>query len=65
MVHIETSEWYMVRITSARTTREYEVYDVAGRPLGRVVEPQGLPRLGAGAATVFLDRSTGEHPSLG
>ena len=65
MVHIETSECRMVRIPSARATREYEVYDVEGRPLGRVVEPDGTPRLGSGAATVFLDRSLGESLSRG
>jgi hypothetical protein len=61
MVHIETSGWRMVRIMSARATREYAVYDVEGKPLGRVVEPEGTPRMGPGAATVFLDRTPGEH----
>ena len=51
----------MVPISSARTSREYEVYDIDGRHLGRVVEPEGPPRLGPGAATVFLDRSPGNH----
>ena len=46
---------------SARATREYAVYDVEGKPLGRVVEPEGTPRMGPGAATVFLDRTPGEH----
>jgi len=46
----------MVRIAEERTTREYELYDVAGRPLGRVVQPEGRPKLGPGAATVFLLR---------
>ena len=54
----------MVRISTARTSREYEVYDIDGRHLGRVVEPEGPPRLGPGAATVFLDRSPGLSAQL-
>lgn len=62
MVHIETSECGMVRIASAAPGREYELYDVGGRHLGRVVEPEGRPRLGPGAATVLLCRAQGESP---
>jgi len=61
MVHNETPGCSMVRITSGRASREYAIYDVEGKQLGRVVEPEGTPRLGAGAATVFLDRTLGMH----
>jgi len=46
----------------ARASRDFEVYDVGGRHLGRVSEADGPPRLGPGAATVFLDRSTAAGP---
>ncbi|HEX6107543.1 MAG TPA: hypothetical protein VFZ26_18280 [Gemmatimonadales bacterium] len=51
---------------SGQASREYDVYDVAGRPLGRVVDPEGPPRLGVGAATVLLQpRPVGGGPSQG
>ena len=50
----------MVRIASRGLARKYEVYDVGGRPLGRVSDPAGPPRLGAGAAPVLLHRPSGE-----
>jgi hypothetical protein len=46
----------------ARVGRDFEVYDIGGRHLGRVVEAGGLLRLGPGAATVFLDRSASAGP---
>lgn len=55
----------MVKITGPGSEREYEVYDVGGRPLGRVMDPAGPPRLGAGAATVLLHRPHGETMSHG
>jgi hypothetical protein len=47
----------MVKLTSMGSEREFDVYDVGGQHLGRVVNPAGPPRLGAGAATILLDRS--------
>ena len=47
----------MVQIASPGSERDYEVYDVGGQPLGRVVHPAGPPRLAAGAATVLLHRT--------
>ena len=55
----------MVKIASPGSEREYEVYDVGGRPLGRVMDPAGPPRLGAGAATVLLHRPMAESRSHG
>jgi hypothetical protein len=55
----------MVRIASQDSEREYEVYGVGGRPVGRVMDPAGPPRLGAGAATVLLHRPAGERMSPG
>ena len=55
----------MVKIASPGSEREYEVYDVGGRSLGRVTDPAGPPRLGAGAATVLLHRSDTEPVSRG
>jgi hypothetical protein len=52
----------MGRNREARASRDFEVYDVGGRHLGRVTEADGPPRLGPGAATVFLDRSTAAGP---
>ena len=36
--------------------KEYELRDVKGRPIGRVVQPSGAPRMGRGAETVLLVR---------
>ena len=47
----------MVWRQAARGSRDFEVYDVDGRHLGRVVGAAGLPGPGPGGATVFLDRS--------
>ena len=50
----------MVKLASPGSERKFDVYDVGGRHLGKVVNPVGPPRLGAGAATVLLDRSPHE-----
>jgi hypothetical protein len=55
----------MVKIASPGSEREYEVYDVRGQPLGRVVDPAGAPRLAAGAATVLLHRTCVQAMRLG
>ena len=55
----------MVKIASPGSEREYEVYDVGGQPLGRVVDAAGPPRLAAGAATVFLHRTCVQPVRLG
>ena len=55
----------MVKIASPGSEREYELYDIGGRPLGWVADPAGPPRLGAGAATVLLHRSGTESVSRG
>lgn len=36
---------------------EYELRDQKNRPIGRVVEPCGVPRAGPGAETVLLVRA--------
>ena len=46
----------MVMVANARAGRDYEVYDVAGRHLGQVMETDAPPVLGRGAATVLLQR---------
>jgi hypothetical protein len=55
----------MVKIASPGSEREYEMYDVGGQPLGRVVHPEGPPRLAAGAATVLLHRTWVHQVRLG
>jgi hypothetical protein len=52
----------MVMIADAGAGCRYEVYDAAGQHLGRVLESDGPPPLGRGAATVFLQRSAGAPP---
>jgi hypothetical protein len=51
----------MVTMATTSPLQAYDVYDVEGRHLGRVVAPEGPPRLGPGAGTVLLLRVAQEH----
>ena len=51
----------MVMLTAAEPVRIYRVVDGLGRSIGEVVQPKSRPVLGAGAGTVLLMRTEGEH----
>jgi hypothetical protein len=46
----------MVQLRNQEPVTVYEVLDVAGRPIGEVVQPAGEPVMGRGAGTVLLVR---------
>ena len=47
----------MVQLSKQEPVPVYEVLDVAGRPIGEVVQPAGEPVVGRGAGTVLMVRS--------
>ena len=47
----------MVQLSKQEPVPVYEVLDVAGRPIGEVVQPAGEPVVGRGAGTVLMLRS--------
>jgi hypothetical protein len=59
MLQDETSSGvggFMVQLTRREPVPEYQILDPRGMPIGRVVDPEGPPRLGPGGATVLLLR---------
>ena len=46
----------MVQLTRREPVPEYRILDGVGRPIGRVIDPVGPPRLGRGKETVLLVR---------
>jgi hypothetical protein len=49
----------MVQLLRHEPTVVYKMWDGTGRPIGRVVEPCGVPVVSRGAATVLLVREPG------
>jgi hypothetical protein len=47
----------MVQLRKREPMMVYEVLDVAGCPIGEVVQPAGQPVMGRGAGTVLLVRA--------
>jgi hypothetical protein len=49
----------MVQLLRREPIVVYKLCDGTGRPIGRVVEPRGVPVVNRGAATVLLLREPG------
>jgi hypothetical protein len=47
----------MVQLRRREPMTVYEVLDRDGRQIGKVLQPNGVPRIGLGAGTVLLRRS--------
>jgi hypothetical protein len=54
----------MVQLSKQEPVTVYQVLDVAGRPIGEVVQPAGQPVMGRGEGTILLVRRPTWTPSL-